>query len=72
MPGDVVNETGCSIAELAPCEHSVGGDKWKNHGAFMKVVAHTSENFVAAGLISEAEKDAIVSAAGQSKCGHQN
>jgi hypothetical protein len=72
MPGDVVNETGYSIAELAPCEHPLGGNKWKNHGAFMKVVAHTSEDFVAAGLISEAEKDAIVSAAGQSECRHKN
>ena len=62
MPGDVVNETGDSIAELAPCEHPLGGNKWKNHGAFMKVVAHTSE----------AEKDAIVFAAGQSECRHKN
>jgi hypothetical protein len=38
----------------------------------MKVVAHTSEDFVAAGLISEAEKDAIVFAAGQSECRHNN
>jgi len=72
MPGDVVNETGGSIAELAPCEHPLGGNKWKIYGAFMKVVAHTSEDFVAAGLISEAEKGAIVSAADQSECRHKN
>ena len=71
MPGDAVNDLGCSIAEICPCEHPAGGSKWKNHGAYVRCVAHTSEDFVDAGLISEAEKDAIVSAAGQSTCGHK-
>ena len=72
MPGDAVNTSGCSIAELCPCEHPEGGSKWKNHGSYVRCVAHASEDFVAAGLISEAEKDSIVSAAGQSECGHRN
>jgi cysteine-rich repeat protein len=70
--GEVVNSDGCSIAELCPCTHPEGGDKWKNHGAYVSCVAHASEDFVAAGLITEAEKDAIVSAAAQSTCGHKN
>lgn len=69
QPGDVVNTDGCSIAELSPCEHSVTDSKWKNHGAYVRSVAHTSQDFVYAGLISEAEKDAIMSASGQSQCG---
>lgn len=65
--GEVVNGGGCSIAELCPCEND-----WKNHGAYVRCVAHTSEDFVDAGLISETEKGTIVSTAGQSECGHKN
>jgi hypothetical protein len=32
-------------------------------------VAHAAEDFLAAGLITEEEKDAIVSAAAKSDCG---
>jgi streptogramin lyase len=64
---EVVDADGCSIAGLCACENN-----WKNHGAYVRCVAHTSEDFADAGLISEAEKDAIVSAAGQSGCGHRN
>ncbi len=64
MPGETINGTGCSIADLCPCDNP-----WKNHGGYVKCVAHTSETFVADGLITEADKDAIVSEAGQSDCG---
>jgi len=69
--GDAVNTFGCSIAELCPCAHPEGGSKWKNHGAYVSCVAHASEDFVAAEIISEAEKEVIVSAAGQSACGYK-
>jgi hypothetical protein len=62
--GEVVNADGCSIAELCPCE--VG---WKHHGAYVSCVAHASNDFVAAGLVTEAEKDAVTSAAGEASCG---
>ncbi|MCK5609048.1 thrombospondin type 3 repeat-containing protein [Candidatus Pacearchaeota archaeon] len=65
--GEIIDETGCSIAELCVC-----GNEWKNHGAYVKCVAHTSEDFVADGLISEIDKDYIVSEAGSSECGHKN
>lgn len=62
--GDVVNADGCSVSELCPCENS-----WKNHGAYVRCVAHTSEDFLAAELLTETEKDSIVSEAGSSDCG---
>jgi hypothetical protein len=62
--GEIVNADGCSIEQLCPCEND-----WKNHGAYVSCVAHASEDFVADGLITEAEKDIIVSEAGQSSCG---
>ncbi|MBN1655387.1 MAG: VCBS repeat-containing protein [Deltaproteobacteria bacterium] len=65
--GQIVNQDGCSIAQLCPC-----GNEWKNHGAYVSCVAHASEDFVQAGLITEEEKDTIVSSAGESSCGHKN
>jgi hypothetical protein len=55
---------GCSVSQLCPCD-----GQWKNHGAYVSCVAHATNDFVAAGLITEEEKDAIVSAAGSSDCG---
>lgn len=59
-----VNTDGCSIADLCPCAND-----WKNHGAYVSCVSHTAEDFVTSGLLTEAQKDATVSAAGQSNCG---
>ena len=67
--GETVNASGCAVADLCPCTHSDTGKKWKNHGAYVKCVAHTTNDFVAAGLLTQAEKDAIQSAAGASSCG---
>lgn len=69
-PGDVVlasgDDSGCSIAQLCPCEND-----WKNHGGYVSCVAHAANDFVDLGLITAGEKDAIVSEAGQSSCGHK-
>lgn len=65
--GELVNAEGCTIAALCPCESS-----WNSHGAYVSCVARTAETFVAAGLITEAQKDAIVSDAAQSDCGSKN
>jgi len=66
ITGEVIDADGCSVNDLSPCENQ---NKWKNHGAYVRSVAHTSEDFVAAGLITEVEKDTIVSTAGSSSCG---
>ena len=64
--GIVVNSTGCSIEQICPCNNN-----WKNHGAYVKCIAHTSENFADAGLITYDDKDFIVSQAAQSYCGYK-
>ncbi|MCK4822770.1 hypothetical protein KA005_43805 [bacterium] len=61
---DVVDSDGCSIAQICPSDHD-----WKNHGAYVKCVAHTAKFFVAEGLIVDEEKCAIVSEAAQSDVG---
>lgn len=63
--GDLVDPaTGCSIADLCPCEN-----EWKNHGAYVSCIAHWADMFLGIGLITEEQKDAIVSTAARSDCG---
>jgi Thrombospondin type 3 repeat len=63
-PGVAVDRNGCSIADTCPCENS-----WRNHGAYAKCVAQTSNSFFSAGLITSAQKGSIVSAGALSSCG---
>jgi cysteine-rich repeat protein len=65
--GETVNAEGCSLSQLCPCDNG-----WRNHGMFVRCNAHASEDFVEAGLMTEAEKDAWMSMCGQSDCGHRN
>jgi hypothetical protein len=64
LPGEVVDDTGCSIDDLCPCENA-----WKNQGAYVSCVARAAEDFVADDLITDAEKDTIVAEAAESNCG---
>jgi len=64
--GEVVDASGCSINQLCPCQ-----GPWKNHGEYVSCVDRTSDDFVAAGLITPAEREAIVSNAAQSSCGKE-
>jgi uncharacterized protein YegL len=64
-PGTVVDTTGCSIAQICPCANN-----WNNHGQYVSCVSHAADAFLAAHLITAAQKGQIVSAAGQSSCGH--
>jgi len=65
----IADASGCSLDQLAPCTGPVSGGTWKNHGQYTAAVAHAVSEFVAQGLISESQADAIVAAAGQSSCG---
>lgn len=63
---EIVNELGCSITDLCPCKN-----QWKNHGAYVKCVAHISEEFLSKGLIMQGQKDAIVTTGAGSDCGYK-
>jgi len=67
--GSIVDANGCSIDQLAPCSGPASGGTWKNHGEYISTLARAVVEFLAQGLVSEAEADAIVSAAAQSSCG---
>jgi N-acetyl-gamma-glutamylphosphate reductase len=55
------------VALTCPCD-----DDWKNHGAYVKCVAHALDELVDDGLLTEDEADAIQSASGSSDCGKKN
>jgi hypothetical protein len=63
---------GCSIDQLAPCDGPRGTETetpWRNHGKYVSTLARATEGFVDKGLMSEAEKDAMVSTGAESSCG---
>ena len=61
---------GCCVAQRCPCTGPRGTVLgWRNHGKYVSCVAHAADEFVSKGLVSSAQKDALVSAAGQSSCG---
>jgi hypothetical protein len=67
--GANVDAQGCSIDQLVPCAGPRTGGTWRNQGEYVSAVTRTAEAFLAAGLITEAQKDAAVRAAAQSDCG---
>lgn len=68
-PCTIVDANGCSIDQLAPCDGPASGGTWKNHGQYIAAVAQAAEEFLAQGLISSDQKDALLAAAAQSNCG---
>ncbi len=68
-PCTLVDANGCSIDQLAPCAGPPSGGTWKNHGKYVSAVANAVNEFLAQGLISESQAEAIVSAAAESPCG---
>jgi hypothetical protein len=65
----LVDADGCSIDQIAPCSGPATGGSWKNHGQYVSAVAQAATEFLAEGLISPDEVDAIVAQAAHSDCG---
>ncbi len=64
--GEVVNAAGCSIPQLVPATYP-----WKDHGEYVSSVAAIAGEFVAQGLITDAQRSAIVSEAARSEVGRR-
>jgi hypothetical protein len=60
----VVDATGCSIAQLCPCD-----GPWRNHSHYVRCVMQTALRFYREGLITRAEAHAIILDAARSDCG---
>ena len=54
---------------LCPDSGPSEGGEWKNHGHYVRCVAHAAEDFVAQGMLTQEEADMMVSAAAQSEVG---
>lgn len=63
-PGFIVDGSGCAIADYCACD-----SEWKNHGGYVNCVASQTNAFQKAGLIGQAGKGRLVSAAAVSTCG---
>ncbi len=69
--GEVVGRiTGCSIAQLCPCDGPFGTNRdWRNHGQYVSCVTVTAIAFRLEQLITTQQKLQIISAAVHSSCG---
>ncbi|WP_221767745.1 thrombospondin type 3 repeat-containing protein [Shewanella canadensis] len=67
--GATVNASGCSIAQLVPCEGADENTSWKNHGQYVSKMAKEAKTFRKQGLINQWEFLTIMQAAAQSACG---
>jgi len=68
-PCSLVNNSGCSLDQLVPCDGPPSGGSWRNHGQYISSLARAVNQFLEQGVISEEQADAIMSAAAQSPCG---
>src|SRR6185369_5353447 len=69
--GAVVDASGCSIDQIAPCSGPASGGTWKNHGQYVTAVAHAAGTFLAQGLITAEQAGEIVEQAAHSNCGQK-
>jgi hypothetical protein len=68
--GAVVDASGCSLAQLCPCDSPRGvTTRWVNHGRYVSCVAHATDAFVESALITASAKDEEVASAARSVCG---
>ena len=65
--GEFYDPVGCAMSQYCPPDAD-----WKNHGQFVKCVTKFANAWLKEGLITGAEKGAIVSEAAQSDVGKSN
>jgi hypothetical protein len=67
--GDVVNNRGCSIAQLCPCDGPDVDQAWRNHRDFFICVKKKARKFRRQDLVTRDQGRAIIVAARASTCG---
>jgi uncharacterized repeat protein (TIGR03803 family) len=65
----VVDEHGCSIDQLVPCDGPITGGTWKNHGQYLTAFTAVANSFFAKGLITAEQWRALIQTATHSQCG---
>ena len=64
LPGNAIDEN-CD-GSLGACDPTA---EWKNHGQFVRCVAHEVDALIEAGILTEEEGDALITNAAQSDVG---
>ena len=68
----VAPSNGCSTVQQCPCAGPRGTTSaWKNHGQYVSCVAQANDDLLRLGLLTQAQKDAQQSSAGESSCGRK-
>jgi hypothetical protein len=62
--GALVDENGCSMEQLCPCN-----GPWKNRGEYLKSLRAVTADFLNADLITETERHLLLTEAAKSDCG---
>jgi len=62
--GVITDASGCSIAQLVPCD-----GPWQDHGEYVQALFDVTKRFLDAGLITEAQRRAILREGLTSDCG---
>jgi len=63
-PGSIVNGMGCGIDELVSCN-----GRWKDHNQYVEAFKQVATNFWREGVITIAERNALIKQAEKSSCG---
>src|SRR5205085_4138447 len=63
-PGSVVDVTGCSIAELVPCD-----GPWINHKVYVKSFTAVAMRFWKEGKLTVGDRNRLIKQAEDSSCG---
>jgi len=69
LPGAPVTETGCSAAQLCPCDSSASGTQWKSQLDYLRCVAKAGRELYRAGQLSVAGRRNLLRRALRSGCG---
>jgi len=64
LPGNIIDEN-CD-GSLGDCDPNSG---WRNHGQFLRCVAHETDALIEIGVLTEEAGDALISSAAQSDVG---
>jgi hypothetical protein len=69
IAGVIVNNVGCSLAQLVPCGGLSSEGSWKNHGQYVVAFVKQAEAFQIGGAMTEEQKDSSIAEAASSSCG---
>jgi len=68
-PGAAVNQFGCAVNQVCPCQAPLGRTAWRNHGEYVTCIGNAAREFVDQGLITDRDASRMIQEAAQALCG---